>query len=201
MKRVKQMQKLKKIISNYMKVISLIIVVFIIIIVTVFNVINAKRLANEKAYEMFSRIENVLDGNKKDLKDVQQEYRDTCLNNARSIAYIIQYHPSVLDSVEEQKKIASFIEVDEIHIFDKTGTIINGTHPEYYHLTFDSGEQIAFFKPLLQNKNLELCQDVTPNTAENKLMQYSALWSENKKFIVQVGMEPINVMKATEKNE
>lgn len=56
-----------------------------------------------------------------------------------------------------------------------------------------------YFKPILNDKNLELCQEITPNTFENKLMQYYALWSENKEFIVQMGMEPINVMKATEK--
>lgn len=33
------------------------------------------------------------------------------------------------------------------------------------------------------------------------MMQYSALWSEDGQLIVQVGMEPVRLMKATEKNE
>ena len=32
-------------------------------------------------------------------------------------------------------------------------------------------------------------------------MQYSAIWSNNGEFIVQVGMEPVNVIKVTQKNE
>ena len=54
---------------------------------------------------------------------------------------------------------------------------------------------------MLEDKTLKLVQDITPNTAEGKKMQYSALWSNNGKFIVQVGMEPVNVIKVTEKNE
>ncbi len=107
----------------------------------------------------------------------------------------------MLDSVEELKKIASMIEVDEIHIFDTTGCIISGTHPSYYGYTFDSGDQMSFFKPMLEDQSLRLVQDITPNTAEMKMMQYSALWSHDGKFIVQVGMEPVNVLKVTEKNE
>ena len=107
----------------------------------------------------------------------------------------------MLDNIEELKRIAEVMEVDEIHIFDDTGRIYAGTHPEYYDYTFDSGEQMMFFKPMLEDKSLKLVQEITPNTAEAKMMQYSALWSSNKEFIVQVGMEPVNVMKATQKNE
>ena len=32
-------------------------------------------------------------------------------------------------------------------------------------------------------------------------MQYTAVWSENQEFIVQIGMKAVNVMKAREKNE
>lgn len=58
-----------------------------------------------------------------------------------------------------------------------------------------------YFKPMLEDRSLKLVQDITPNTAEEKLMQYSALWSENGEYIVQVGMEPEKVMRITEKNE
>ena len=54
---------------------------------------------------------------------------------------------------------------------------------------------------MLEDHSLKLVQEITPNTAEEKMMQYSALWSENGEFIVQVGMEPVSVMKATAKNE
>ena len=60
---------------------------------------------------------------------------------------------------------------------------------------------MIFFNTFLEYKSLDLVQDITPNTAEAKPMQYSAIWSEKEKYIVQVGMEPVNVVKVTERNE
>lgn len=195
------MHTLQKIISRYIYRIIGILVAVILVIVLYIQVINEKKLAQENAVRTFSQMEQILEENQKELEKIQEEYRQTCLNNAEVIARIIEGDPEVLCSVGELKKIAASVEVDEIHIFDKTGRIYAGTHPEYYNFTFDSGEQMMFFKPMLEDKTLKLVQDIVPNTAEGKLMQYSALWSSNGEFIVQVGMEPVNVIKATEKNE
>lgn len=201
MQRKNTMSNLKKMISRYMQFIALIIVLVTLVIAMGVQALGEQRKARESAIATFEQMEQILEENQKDLLEIKEEYSQTCLNNAEAIAYIIQYHPTVLDSADELKEIAEFMEVDEIHIFDKTGSIFTGTHPEYIDLTFDSGEQIGFFKPMLEDKSLRLCQDITPNTAEGKLMQYSALWSENGEFIVQVGMEPVNIMNITEKNE
>ncbi len=196
-----KMRTLKSIISRYMQIVTLLLVVFFLVAIFYIQVVNERRQAYVSAVETFFQFEQVLGENKEELADLKQVYRETCLHNAEAIAYIIEGNTSVLDSVEELKKIATMIEVDEIHIFDKKGRIFSGTHPAYYDFTFDSGEQMRFFKPMLEDKSLSLVQDITPNTAEMKMMQYSALWSHDGKFIVQVGMEPVNVMKVTEKNE
>lgn len=195
------MQTLRKIISRYMRSATLLLTLLLLVLILCFQAAQEQSKAYETAMETFYQIEQLLEQNQEELSEVKENYRQTCLHSAEAIAYIIEENPSVLDSVEELKKIAAMVEVDEIHIFDTTGRIFAGTHPEYYDYTMDSGEQIGFFKPLLTDKTLRLVQDITPNTAEEKLMQYSALWSPEGSFIVQVGMEPVNVMKATEKNE
>lgn len=195
------MQTLKKIISRYMRLIACALMAAALVVVVYIQVKGAQRQAYEYATRTFAQIEQLLVQNQRELSRIQEEYSRTCLHNAQAIAYIVQNDPAILESVEELKKIAEFIEVDEIHIFDDSGRIYAGTHPEYYDYTFDSGEQMMFFKPMLEDRSLKLVQQITPNTAEAKLMQYSALWSKNQEFIVQVGMEPINVMKATQKNE
>lgn len=195
------MRTLKEIISRYMRLVTFIMLAVILVIIAYIQIANEQRMAYESAVRTIRQLEQLLQQNKEELEEVRREYSETCLHNAEAIAYHIQSEPSVLESVEELKKIAERMEVDEIHIFDETGRIYAGTHPEYYNYTFDSGEQMNFFKPMLEDKSLKLVQDVTPNTAEAKMMQYSALWSENGEFIVQVGMEPVNVMKATKKNE
>lgn len=195
------MRNLKKIIRRYMQMITWIWVDIMLVIIICFQIINEQRMANVSATRTLSQIEQLLEENQKELNELEEEYRQTCLHNAEVVARIIEGAPDVLNSVKELKKIAKCVEVDEIHIFDKTGRIFTGTHPEYYNYTFDSGEQINFFKPMLKDKSLKLVQEITPNTAEKKMMQYSARWSNNKKFIVQVGMEPVNVMKVTENGD
>lgn len=195
------MHTLQKIISRYMYQVSGILVAVILGIVLYIEMANERELARESAIRTFSQMDQILEENQKELEAIQEEYRQTCLHNAEVIARIIEGEPDVLDSVEELRKIAASVEVDEIHIFDETGRIVTGTHPQYYNYTFDSGEQMMFFKPMLEDKTLKLVQDITPNTAEGKQMQYSALWSNNGEFIVQVGMEPVNVIKVTKKNE
>lgn len=195
------MRTLKKIISRYIQFITCTLVILILTTIVYIQVKSEQRQAFESADRSFCQIEQLLEENQKELEDIREEYSLTCLHNAEAIAYIIENNPGVLENIEELKRIARFMEVDEIHIFDRTGRIFAGTHPEYYDYTFDSGEQMMFFKPMLEDKSLKLVQDITPNTAEAKMMQYSALWSKSGEFIVQVGMEPVNVMKVTQKNE
>lgn len=195
------MKPLRKIINRYMNLVTLLLISFLTIVIGYVQVANTHQQAYSDATKTFQQIEQVLEQNEAELVEIREEYSRTCLYSAEAIAYLIQNKPSVLDSVDELKQIAVFMEVDEIHIFDKTGRIFAGTHPEYYDFTFDSGEQMMFFKPMLTDKSLKLVQDITPNTAEEKLMQYSALWSTDENFIVQVGMSPVNVMKASQKNE
>lgn len=180
------MRTLQKIISRYMYQVAGILVAAMLVIVLYIDITNEQELARESAMRTFMQMEQVLEENQKELEEIREEYKETALHNAEVIARLIESDPNVVDSVQELRKIAASVEVDEIHIFDTTGRIVAGTHPEYYDYTFDSGEQMMFFKPMLEDKSLKLVQDIMPNTAEGKQMQYSALWSSSGEFIVQV---------------
>lgn len=195
------MPNLRKEIVKYLCLITVVMILTILAVSTVLQVSNDRKKALDDSKAVFGQIQQILDENEAELAEIKEEYTRTCFYNATAISRLIQADHSVLDSVEALREIAEFTEVDEIHIFDTTGTIFTGTHPQYYNYSFDSGEQMMFFKPMLTDKSLKLVQDITPNTAEQKLMQYSAVWSDDGEFIVQIGMEPVNVMKAAKKNE
>ena len=91
--------------------------------------------------------------------------------------------------------------VDEIHLFDENGYIYSGSVPKYFGYNFDSGEQIAYFKPMLTDKSLTMCQDVTPNTSEGKEMMYAITWNEDGTRLVQVGISPKRLLEETKQNE
>ena len=194
-------KSLKNLISRYMYLITFFLVVIILVILICIQLLTEQRRAYLDATRTISQIESVLDENSKEISELEEEYKQTCIHNAKVVAQMIESDPQLIYSVDALKEVAEKVEIDEIHIFDATGRIFAGTHPEYYDLTFDSGEQIMFFKPMLEDKSLELVQDITPNTAEAKPMQYSAVWSQDGEHIIQVGMEPVNVTKATKKNE
>ncbi len=162
---------------------------------------NAQDSMERSSQELFWQINQLFDQSQAELSKVKDEFANTCLLRAEAAAYILQYHPSVLESQEEMEKIAQMLQVDEFHVFDAEGTLFAGSEPKYFGFTFHSGEQMEFFLPMLTDHSLKLCQDITPNTAEGKLMQYAAVWMENGKYIVQIGMEPQRVLEATEMKE
>ena len=49
---------------------------------------------------------------------------------------------------------------------------------------------MAYFKPMLDDKNLTMCQDVTPNTSNGKKMMYAITWNDDGTKMIQVGIEP-----------
>ena len=60
---------------------------------------------------------------------------------------------------------------------------------------------MAFFKQMLNNYGLTLCQDVTPNTAEAKEMMYAITWNVSKTHMVQVGITPKRLLKELKRNQ
>ena len=195
------MQTLRKVINKYIYRIVGGSVFVTLLMILVFQLMNEQKNAYRDAKRTFLQMAQVLAENEEELVKIRTEYAQSCLHAAETVARIIQGDPDALHSLDELKKIAAEVEVDEIHIFDREGKIFSGTLPQYYGYTVDSGEQMSFFKPMLMDKSLKLVQDIRENTAERKLMQYSAVWNRSGNFIVQVGMNPVSVIKVTEKNE
>lgn len=157
--------------------------------------------ADDASLWLFWQVQQILDENKIETGIVKEEFRADCLLKANAAAYMIEHASVDLNDQAEMKHIADLLQVDEFHLFNTEGTIYAGSEPKYFGYNFHSGEQMQFFLPMLEDKSLELCQEVTPNTAEGKLMQYAAVWREDGQGIVQIGMEPSRIIKAMEKNE
>ena len=143
-----------------------------------------------RSENVFKQIETTLILNDEQLDIYYQLFTKQTLSKAKEAAKLLELEPDAINSVDKLKEIADFLQVDEIHFFNTNGEIYAGTNPEYYGFNFDSGEQISFFKPMLSDYNMQLCQDITPNTAENKMMQYAAVWQSDHSYIIQIGLVP-----------
>ena len=164
------------------------------------------RYVNEKNAQTISnvlldRVIAVIDKNESSEKQFVKSLKDDYIVRAKAISYIVDAKPEVEYDIDELQKIASLMSVDEIHLIDDTGTIYSGSIPKYFGYSFDSGEQMAFFKQMLNNYDLTLFQDVTPNTAEAKEMMYAITWNESKTHMVQVGITPKRLLKELKQNQ
>ena len=178
----------------------MIILVALCLQADILNSINTRNI-NKTSEVVLDQTIGIIEKNQKDEQDMIQSLKEDYIVRAKGVAYILDAKPEAERATEELQKIAELMSIDEIHLFHTSGTIYSGTVPLYYGYNFGSGEQIAYFKPMLKDKSLTMCQDVTPNTSEGKQMMYAMTWNEAGTYMVQVGIEPVRLLEEVKKNE
>ncbi len=187
-----------------MKIVYLatIIVCFLMLVLQFFiMVVNSVREAKNTTSAYLVQTETILADNEDEEETLMASLKDDYIVLAKAVAYYLDNCPSATNDIDELNKICDLMSIDEIHIFDETGTIVSSTGAEYIGLNFDSGEQIGYFKPMLSDKTLSMCQDVTPNTSKGNLMMYAITWNEAGTQMVQIGVEPARLLEALAENE
>lgn len=143
---------------------------------------------------LLDQICQIIDSSQSKKTVLEESIKEDYITRAMAVSYIIGCKPEIEGDVEELLNIASMLRVDEIHLFDESGVIYGGTEPQYYGYSFDSGEQMGYFKPMLSDKSMSMCQDLRANTAEGKMMMYAICWDEWGTRMLQVGIEPKRLM-------
>lgn len=160
-----------------------------------------KNNAQKTGELLLNQIVGILEKNEAAEKTLVASLKEEYIIRANTVAYMLDNHPEAEYDIEELSKIANLMSIDEIHLFSESGVIYSGTRPEYYGFAFDSGEQISFFKPMLEDKNRSMCQDVMPNTAEGKEMMYAITWNDAGTRMIQVGIEPVRLLAELDNNK
>lgn len=189
--------------SQWRKITGLIVIIISLMLVIeyVIQTMGNKRNAEKTEQVLLNQVIGILEKNTQDEEQLLSSLKEDYMVRAKAVAYIIDHNGSAEYDVEELNKIARLISVDEIHLFDEDGVIYSGTIPKYYGLEIDAGEQISYFKPMLEDKTATMCQDVTPNTAEGRKMMYAMTWNEDGTIMIQVGIEPLRLLAQLKQNE
>ena len=199
------MQQLKRKLLNSDKkrVIAGILIIVVLAMVINFSILLLfnKKNANNTLDVILNQVIGRLDKNNQEEERLVESLKEEYIEKAKTVSYILDNNEEFKDSLLELLIIAGKMGIDEIHLFDSEGTIIGGTVPEYYGISFNDGEQISYFTPMLNDKTLTMCQDVTPNTAEKKSMMYAITWNETKEYMVQIGIEPKRLLDELKRNE
>ncbi len=150
---------------------------------------------------MVEQIGNLLVSNDRKQQILTETLKENYISKAKAVAYFLDRNPGMETDLSELNYIANLMSIDEIHLFTDEGVIYFGTVPKYYGYSFDSGDQIGYFKPMLTDKTLSMCQNVTPNTAESKAMMYAICWNSDGSRMVQVGIEPLRLIEELHANK
>ncbi len=184
----------------------LLIAILIIIVVSfatgyVLRVNQLKREFHSEANLEITQISEKIEENNQTIEIMEADLKQDYIRKADIIAHLLAENPTLLNDIDRLELYMELLDIDEVHFFNSEGIIFAGTVTEYFGFSFDSGEQMRFFAPMLEDHNLKLAQDVTPNTAEGTLMQYAMVWTEDKEILVQVGHQPQHLIEALEETE
>ncbi len=181
--------------------IAFITVVTMIFLQLILLTLNHSREAKAMTKAYLVQVEVIIGKNKHQEEYLLDSLKEDYAVLAKAVAFYLDHNNKEVYDAEGLQKLCGLMSIDEIHIFNSEGTITSSSVPSYIGYSFDSGEQMAYFKPMLTDKTLSMCQDITPNTAEGKPMVYAITWNEAQTRMVQIGIEPVRLLNELETNE
>ena len=177
------------------RIYGIILISFVIIWIgsLFFQMLNNRHSAWIASEMILQQLEDVIEENKESYQTLLETLKEDYTLRAEIVANLLEMEGRLYQTTEEYRKIAKQLRVDEIHIINTGGCIVAGTNPEYFGYSFSSGEQMGYFKPMLTDKTLSMCQDMVPNTAEGKMMMYAIVWNSGTAMI-QIGITPSRLL-------
>lgn len=191
----------KRLFRIHISLLGAVIILVLLSLEAGIQIMNNRKNSMNTSTVLVNQLQALIENTKEQENSLIASLKDDYITRARAAAYIIDHNFRLETEISELNQVKKLLNVDEIHLFDSKGTITFGTVPKYYGINMRDGQQISFFIPMLEDKNLSMCQDVTPNTAEAKAMMYAMSWNESKTMIVQVGIEPVHLMEELHADE
>ena len=187
--------------ASVRKICAMVAALFALILLgSVLLQLNTNRRNAETACSLIiDQLEEVITTNQSDVDRLMDTLKEEYTLRVQMLADILDGSEAERYTTTDYWALAERFCVDEVYLFDESGTIVNGTNAAYFGYNFDSGEQMAFFKPMLEDKTLSMCQDVTPNTAEGRPMMYAIAWDAAGDAMVQIGVTPSHLLEAMDK--
>ena len=160
---------------------------------------NALQLLDLNLEDVAGRVKRA-EGN---LQTISELSAASAIAKTRAFALLIKEKPSILQDSEELKLIRRKLDVDELHVSDKTGKLIASLVHDSYHgkdnyLGFNLAkeEQSRVFMKAVTDPGFEFVQKPQFNGAEGKMFQYTGVARPDEPGVVQVGYSPERLRKA-----
>ena len=148
-----------------------------------------------------SRIGEMIRSNENQRTLMEESLKSEYIARARSLASILEQNNDLEKNEQDLLKLAELLQIDEINVCGPDGLITASTVPDYVGFSIYSGGQVAFFEPMMNDRSLELCQELTPNTKDGKLIMYAAVWRTDGESLIQVGITPEHYLNSLEQTD
>ena len=178
-------------------------VLYLILLAMCLNVLvrNDRKHFEDSSGILGTQIISYIRVNEQERDDLQASLKEEYISKAKAVAYILENTVDLETDSNELDRISELLGIDEINIFGQDGLIAYSTVRDYVGFSIYSGGQVSFFEPMMQDHSLLLCQDLTPNTKEGKLIMYAAAWRSDGDSLVQIGISPEHLLAAMKKTD
>ncbi len=184
---------MKKLFYKRLGICAAITIAIMLLIVDVWMYILARTNFFKASTNIVEQMQEHLAERERDIALIEEIQERETLDDARTFAWILAEHPELLTSAAELMKLCRTMGVDELHIIDENGIVINSSNRAYVGFDLASDEQSAEFLEILKDSSLELAQETRGNTADGTLIQYSGVTRQDAKGLVQVGVRPLRL--------
>lgn len=100
------MKSLKQIINRYIRFAAIVMALVILVVVCVTEILVEQGRVEDTAAGTFVRLEQIIEENENELKQIKEEYDKTCLHDAEAIAFLLQKDPEATNDTLKLKKYA-----------------------------------------------------------------------------------------------
>lgn len=176
----------------YMVVALLVTIVAIFTMQTITNSYSNKTASINKLAD----VKEKLAGNEENIAQLTENLGQNNLAKARAFADMLAAQPSMVSDQQKLLEIKDRLMVNEVHIIDEEGIIINSTVDAYVGFDMKSGEQSNAFMVIVDDPSIEIVQEPQENVADKIIMQYIGVARTDAKGFVQIGVRPEVLEKA-----
>ena len=184
---------MRKLIIKYIISIMLIASVTLIGIFYAFNNSRKERSEITALDTVASRVISTLETDRENEEESKNLFIQNYIEKAKALSYVIEKTTNNSPSNGELQELAKKFTVDEIHVVDENGIIINSNKEESIHLNFYENNRMKKFVPLIESEDKEdYYLDLQGyNVNEKKEMIYIGVkLSKGGKGMLQLGIKP-----------
>lgn len=192
---------MKKIFIKYTSITATVAIFLILCMNLLLTQHQQKSQQFDSFYSKLEQVIHTLENNQEDLRLLNESLDEDYLTRAKAAAYVLDRQEEISLDVDEMQYLANLLNVDEVHVIDRSGFIVYSSVSAYIGIDMDDHDQTRPFLDLINdNENAFLIQEARPNAAEGRIMQYVGVARRDQMGVIQVGFKPTRQLAAQSRN-